>query len=589
MIVKVMHTIGHILNKKNIKIMLMIFAIVWLFFGQSFAAESGVSGVNEISSSMKTFLSILSWVWIVLASLAWKFMVNDILYGWFAHLDEVLWTLRNVMKNFANFMLGFLMIVAILKNLFSVWWWKWPLDTIKKCVIAWVLIQMSRFLLWATVDVSTIATTAIWSFPSQFMASNDEYKNVVRWKLWNLNKKVVFDPNNPENLLSTEPASTSINTEDDVNSVIDTIMPWYDNVSWPLIFIWIAYFDLLEIDYSHYVTRWDMFFDVWLELVLTVLYTFMMLFLFIFNFLRLIALWIIIPMMPLVILSSVFEIKFLDNIWWWTFKVWNILKLIFKPVLMVWALSLLFVIMMVIRWMIWVNVGSLEFSDNSTSFESQEQDGKYNSSMKVDGVLNLDFTWAKKSLADIVVYILWICFMFFLVWTAIWSSTGIKFIDDNISKLAKNIKDFAWAVPIVPIWWWKYVGAGTLKETIDNDVVWNDYLFNNIAKIDTREDTNKILKFFKLDNGSYADLRPTLRPDEFIDKAADIAISKNMTALQLFADRSFMRVLTARYNKHTDTQKWQVREGTIQEAIDKKQEKNKPNAGNQQEKAPESK
>jgi hypothetical protein len=54
-----------------------------------------------------------------LANLAGKLMTNDIVYGSFLHLDASLWTLWNIMKNFANFALGFMVIFAVVKNLFS--------------------------------------------------------------------------------------------------------------------------------------------------------------------------------------------------------------------------------------------------------------------------------------------------------------------------------------------------------------------------------------------------------------------------------------------------------------------------------------
>jgi hypothetical protein len=89
-------------------------------------------------------------------------MDNNFIYGSILYLDAPLWKMRNMMKNFANFALGFLFLWSILKYIFfqedrqgsegS------PFTIIKNALIGGVLIQMSWFLLGAILDVATILT-----------------------------------------------------------------------------------------------------------------------------------------------------------------------------------------------------------------------------------------------------------------------------------------------------------------------------------------------------------------------------------------------------------------------------------------------
>ena len=60
--------------------------------------------------------------------------------------------------------MAFLVLYAIIKGIFSnagLSGKQSPLNIIKKTLIAGILIQASRFLLAATIDVSTIATYAV--------------------------------------------------------------------------------------------------------------------------------------------------------------------------------------------------------------------------------------------------------------------------------------------------------------------------------------------------------------------------------------------------------------------------------------------
>lgn len=95
-------------------------------------------------------------------------MSNDFIYGTFIHLDSALFKLWNYMKNIANFVLGFLFLFSILKSFFT----KDTYDLKKmlpRFLVSGILIQMSRFMMGAFIDLANIATAAVGSFPTQFI------------------------------------------------------------------------------------------------------------------------------------------------------------------------------------------------------------------------------------------------------------------------------------------------------------------------------------------------------------------------------------------------------------------------------------
>ena len=270
--------IGHIFTKKNIKIFLLLFVVVWFFVWSSFAAETTdtTSPVDRLSYSLHIFISISSWVWIILATLAWKLMTNDFVYWSFLHLDKALWDLWNVMKNFANFTLWFILIFTIVKNLF-----KWSFDsskgdpvkatkdTIIHTLIAWVLVQMSWFLMAAMLDLSTIATAAVWAIPSQFMASDTGFLQKVGGYIEKTNQKLVIDLSSKDTIEKTVRIEEN-STQEDINQFLDTIMPGPDSVAWTFIFLWASVFNLFELsdtstNESWTDDIWDLILSLWIN------------------------------------------------------------------------------------------------------------------------------------------------------------------------------------------------------------------------------------------------------------------------------------------------------------------------------------
>lgn len=135
------------------------------------------SNVSQIISIVSHIVYVFIWPCLAIAGLA---LDNSLIYGSFLHLDAALWSIWNIMKNFANFTLWFVFVFTIVKNLFA---WSFggsgddpmqgAVKTIKRTLIAWVLVQMSWFIVAALIDLSTILIYAVWWLPLSMVWSYD--------------------------------------------------------------------------------------------------------------------------------------------------------------------------------------------------------------------------------------------------------------------------------------------------------------------------------------------------------------------------------------------------------------------------------
>lgn len=122
----------------------------------------------QILNIVLKIIYLLLWPLLVIAGLA---LDNTLVYASIFHLDAPLWQFWNMMKNFANFALWFMVLFAIIKSIFTNSWAgsakdeKSPLGIIKVTLIAGILIQASWFIVAALVDISTIATYAVGWLP----------------------------------------------------------------------------------------------------------------------------------------------------------------------------------------------------------------------------------------------------------------------------------------------------------------------------------------------------------------------------------------------------------------------------------------
>ena len=171
-----------------------VFVFFWLFLISPNAGNIASATNNNVTKEaelqaenlieMNTLLEVLSNIAYIivrpLVSLAGIAMDNQMVYGSFMFLDAPLRKLRNLVKNLANFALGFLFLAWILWYVLSPWGlgkigafkntFNTPVDLIKKTLIAGVLIQMSWFIMMVLVDLSTILTYSVGALPSSIIS-----------------------------------------------------------------------------------------------------------------------------------------------------------------------------------------------------------------------------------------------------------------------------------------------------------------------------------------------------------------------------------------------------------------------------------
>ncbi len=480
-------------TKKGINTLKVVsaFLIIWfIFVGLSFAADSWTEKIDSLAKTAHFIVSFLSRWRALLATLAGKLMSNDLIYWSFMHLDIFLWKTRNIMKNFANYTLWFLFLYMIIKSIIEK---DWANDIIKKkltwFIVAWVLIQASWFLIWAVVDISTIAVTAIWAIPWQIIQSdlwlqtNLAYINAWWWAnltaTWETRTGIVmtFDPNKKitkdEQFITTEAITLSKPITQD--NYLDMILPSYNSISWPLIFFGTSIFKFQDYSFSNPETTksWKRLVEFALNLLIILIYSLAMLALVIINFFRIFFLWIVIMFSPFIILLWVFgkmwiiktdKIKWLDQI-----SISNVFKLIFKPVIFMAYISIMMIFVIWVRAiLIPMNWWEVKLNDeikmNSQTIDNPSWWKSYNSSIKADWIFNFSINWAKNSIAELMVYFFTLFLLRALLKTAISKWSWMNFLDTKLASMTKSAENIAGQIPIVPIAWWVWV----------NSVFWKD-------------------------------------------------------------------------------------------------------------------
>lgn len=187
----IFNSIKKILKSKKTRRIFFVFVFLFIcYFAFSVGADCFADGTewdtltkitnfNTIASEVIKCVYVLLWPLIFVCGIA---LDNSLVYGSWLHLDAPLWSLRNIMKNIANFMLWWLVLFSILRNLLSAVSKssdnKWaPFNIIKNTLISGILIQMSRFLVAAIIDLSSVLTISVWWLPMTVLKQNSEYSN----------------------------------------------------------------------------------------------------------------------------------------------------------------------------------------------------------------------------------------------------------------------------------------------------------------------------------------------------------------------------------------------------------------------------
>lgn len=329
---------------RYVSIGVLLILVFFIFPAHAFAQEESTL-VTDLGETMTMLIKFLSWVWIVPASIAGKLMTNDFTYGSAFYLDTYLWRLRTYMRQFAFFTLWFIFVVSIIKHIVkndapSKLWW-----LLMKVLSAGILIPTTWFVFGALIDISTVATSAVASFPLQII---EEQWNSLNTDI-TVQKKYIIKDNAPDPLQSNQAAEEPLDLND--------IMPQADNVAWPLVFLWAAILKLMDTpalaDDQWGASSGDVG-QLTLALIIKVIVLLMfivpLVVLMIVNMIRIfwIRIWVIFS--PFIVLDQIFDgpLQKNDQVGK-NFKLGNMLWLIFQPVAIVWLLSLGLILIIGVR------------------------------------------------------------------------------------------------------------------------------------------------------------------------------------------------------------------------------------------------
>jgi len=368
------------------------------------------------------------------------------------------------MKNFANFGLVAIVLYKIFDNLVG----KKNIDVksiIIKTLIAGILIQASRFLVGALVDLSTIATAAVGSFPSQFLHTNNTLNKSIQDRITNTPRKYLIDFSGKKWLTTTD---TTENTEWANNR--DQILPTHNSVSWPLFYLGFSVFKFqsyMSTAWENGITELTMAFL--LRTLLVLFFTISVGLLFIANAIRVAFLRIFIIASPIIVISKVF----FDDKWlsWWgkwlgeylSFGV--MIDLIFKPIIFVAGFSMILIFVVSIQKIMnaeipptfngvtigvtnWASTLAVSDIAHITIKESQLLWGNVSDTAGTQIKEASQTMFVNLILFFLTIFLMWEFVKISVVWSGKWP------IWSTMKKLTGTIEWAMKTLPIIPLWWW---------------------------------------------------------------------------------------------------------------------------------------
>lgn len=175
----------------------------WVFFGDGTFAQSTtpiIPGLFEdgirvgydqwwikwFTEWAEQWLKILYLILRPMLAVAAAAMDNSLVYGGAFYLTNALFQFRQIIRTFANYTIGLYFVGSILAAFFwnkleNVFSW-----LLKNVTIAAILVNMSRWILAALIDLSTLATVSLWALPLHALGQDPVFKeNVYFMKTFN--------------------------------------------------------------------------------------------------------------------------------------------------------------------------------------------------------------------------------------------------------------------------------------------------------------------------------------------------------------------------------------------------------------------
>lgn len=481
----------------------IIIIVVWLM------VFSNLSFAQEVSTEFWSIwwvtdfvVSVLSWIWVIFAKIAWELLTNNRVYWEVLWIDVLLWQYWNVMKNIANFGLGFYFVYVIF-----IWFiWKEKIekkikDIIIRMLVAWVWIQISWFATAAVIDVSTITLVAAGSFPSQLLANNERlqtsikysindqldqwWKNVVKWS------EVELFSTDWQATSFVETRKNPLEKPVTMEEFIDAIMPNADTISWPLYYLWFSILDatmVSSVDDSSENWIKNTILNLIIQWWTTIVYSIEMWVFCILALMRIIYLWMFIVLSPIAVLLFCIEKSWIIKDSWGNWK-WFLGVLtkqinfksffvnVFKPTIIVFFIWLAMLFAALMKWVLIdpvssrvkdsIDIWGVTISSTQDNTHISDWNTTYTTTMS-NNLFKFSLMHIWKWFLDFVLSVIVVVLVYIIISMAVKMWWWKDFVSDKIWKIQKSVEWLMTSIPLMPVAWYdkewvkttNYISAG---------------------------------------------------------------------------------------------------------------------------------
>lgn len=453
-----------------------------ILFAQGLPWDNPTLREAALVDVLQKIIAVASWIWVIPASLAWKFMTNYFIYWDSFYLANYLFKFRQIIRTFAYFALWFYFMWSILYMRFNDAEAKsWIADLIKNTIIGWFLIWWSRWLIASAVDLSIIFTSAVASIPSQIY---EQKRTVSKQQCFYAPATIDVQPD-----LTVDPVLLS-EKENRKPITRQEIAPDWSNIAWPLTFfgssvLW--FFDMVFLsekanEGSEPRINSAAFIIVIVKAVMAVMLIIPLFILVIVNIIRVVYLWIRIVFSPFIVLLNVFDFKISE----WLQKYIdrkNILWLILQPVAVVGMLSVWLILVIELTSVFNLCVSQKSWADPLQG-SSLAAKIKQNDVVPIwDELFDVTLSASLSSLWDTL---WWIAGELILAWFVIillWSLLKVGFTFSELtawlaSDITKSAEEMIGTIPVIKLPWWGSVWTGAIKNLAQRNF-WLDNILSD--------------------------------------------------------------------------------------------------------------
>ena len=446
---------------KNIKKFILLSIWIIIFFVPSIVFWQWWESNETALKILNSFITLMSWFWMIPATVAWVLMTNQFVYWEVIHLDQYLWQIWNMTKTFANFVIWFLFIFVIFKTFFK--WEPWSVlkSYLPKIFLWWVLVQASWFIIAALIDISIIAMMAVSTIPNYFIEKpQNSWISITMPTECNFNTNI-SDITNIESYCG--PGEQEFDFLDFAASPI--------NASGPLYYFWFSVLWLQTFTEANIQWWKEISISLFLKLFVALMFTIPVTILLIINFIRIFWLWMFVVFSPLIFLDFVFWNKVSSKIEWaWkklTFA--NFIWLAFQPVVVIWMLSL---IMIFVVWLervfkidsdIWATENQQALQETLNVYQPTAW-GWWVRLWETWWVIEIQWEFLPKA-SEYIWWTIWYLMISIFVWFMVWSLIKVSFKTSEITSwVAQTMFNFSEemmkTVPVVP---WTSISVWALQ------------------------------------------------------------------------------------------------------------------------------